>query len=121
MARFVYIDETGTAGNQPYLHVVAAVVDEDQVQPLAVEMRKLAQRHLGFLLPDDFEFHGLQIWRGDPPWAGKPPSGLIAVVPEARARVRDGHRPWTAPSRRGGGSVRGVLAALLLACDGCAS
>jgi hypothetical protein len=83
VARFAYIDETGTAGNQPYLHVVAAVVDEDQVQPLAVEMRKVAQHHLGFLLPDDFEFHGLQIWRGDPPWAGKVPSELIAVYEDA--------------------------------------
>lgn len=52
MARFVYIDETGTAGNQPYLHVVAAVVDEDQVQPLAVEVfpRSYDARH-GLRLP----------------------------------------------------------------------
>jgi len=83
VAEFVYIDETGTSGNQPYLNVVAAVVDEEQVQSLAVEMRKVAQHHLGFFIPDDFEFHGNQIWRGDPPWVGKTHAELISVYEDA--------------------------------------
>jgi Protein of unknown function (DUF3800) len=83
MARFVYIDETGTGGNQPYLYVVAAVVDEEQVQPLASAMRGVAQHHLGFFLPQDFEFHGSQLWHGTHHWASKTPPELIAAYQDA--------------------------------------
>jgi hypothetical protein len=82
MARFVYIDETGTGGRQPYLYVVAAVVDEGQVQPLAREMRRVAQHHLGWL-PLDFEFHGRHIWGGTDHWTGKTPPELIAAYADA--------------------------------------
>jgi len=78
MARFVYIDESGTGRSQPYLYVVAAVVDEEQVQPLASDMRRVAQHYLGFPLPKDFEFHGSQLWNGTHHWAGKAPPELIA-------------------------------------------
>lgn len=83
MARFVYIDETGTGQRQPYLYVVAAVVDEEQVQPLAREMRRVAMHHLGFWLPQDFEFHGSQLWNGTNHWAGKSPTELIAAYEDA--------------------------------------
>ncbi len=79
MAQFVYIDETGTGRGQPYLYVVAAVVNEEQVQPLAREMRRVAHRHLGFLLPQDFEFHGSQIWGGTHHWASKTYAQQIAA------------------------------------------
>ena len=79
MAQFVYIDETGTGGQQPYLYIVAVVINEDQVQQLASEMRRVAQHHVGFFLPQDFEFHGNQLWGGTHHWAGKTPGELIAA------------------------------------------
>jgi hypothetical protein len=82
VAKFVYIDETGTAGNQPFLYVVAAVVDEWQVQQLAAQMREVAQRHFGFFVPEDFEFHGNQVWGGSHHWEGKTPTELIAAYLE---------------------------------------
>jgi Protein of unknown function (DUF3800) len=83
VAKFVYIDETGTSRRQPYLYVVAAVVDEEQVQRLASETRRVAQHHLGFFLPRDFEFHGSHIWGGTHHWAGKTPPELIAAFEDA--------------------------------------
>ena len=46
MAEFVYIDETGSVGKgakeQPNLRLVAVVVDESKVQPLAQHLFQLA-------------------------------------------------------------------------------
>jgi hypothetical protein len=88
MARFVYIDETGSVGagakRQPYLTVVAAIVDEEMVQPLSEGLRRVAWDHLGWL-PADLEFHGSEIWGGIKHWAGKNPPELIAAYESALA------------------------------------
>ena len=82
MAEFVYIDETGSVGKgarrQPLLTLVAVVVDEATVQPLADRLRELAMSHMG-RIPADFEFHGMQLWSGSGPWAGKTPPQLLAA------------------------------------------
>ena len=82
MAEFVYIDETGSSGRaarrQPFLTLVAVVVDEAAVQPLAERMEALTWEHLGWV-PADFEFHGSALWSGNGHWAGKTPAELLAV------------------------------------------
>lgn len=82
MARFVYIDETGTSRRQPFLTLAAAMVDEEMVQPLAGGLRRVAMTQLGWL-PADFEFHGREIWHGEKHWSGKQPSELIAAYEAA--------------------------------------
>jgi Protein of unknown function (DUF3800) len=73
MARFIYIDETGSDGYlsqlHPILRVVGVIVDESQVQLLGSLMQNLAQQSLGSL-PDDFEFHGSDLWGGGSFWMG---------------------------------------------------
>lgn len=82
MARFVYIDETGSVGTggarQPHLTLVAAIVDEDAVQPLARDLSGLAMKHLGWV-PADFEFHGHELWHASGHWSGKQPPELLAA------------------------------------------
>lgn len=82
MAQLVYIDETGSVGRggkqQRYLTLVAVVVDEAMVQPLAGRLREIATRHLGDL-PDGFEFHGNELWSAKGWWQGKSPAELLAV------------------------------------------
>ncbi|GGQ79594.1 DUF3800 domain-containing protein [Couchioplanes azureus] len=86
MAQLVYIDETGSVGRgartQPLLTVVAALVDENQVQPLGAAFKKIAWKHLRWL-PVDFEFHGAEVWNGMRHWQGKTPTELIAAYEEA--------------------------------------
>lgn len=82
MAVFVYIDETGTPvlddPDQPVLTLVAALVREDQVQPLAYSLRQVAMSSLGWL-PADFEFHGEQIFNGGRYWADVEPVRRVAA------------------------------------------
>lgn len=82
MARFVYIDETGSVGTggarQPHRTLVAAVVDEAQVRALSDNLRSVAMRRLGWL-PAAFEFHGNEIWNGIKHWADHEPRALIAA------------------------------------------
>jgi hypothetical protein len=82
MARFVYIDETGTSGKQRFLTIAAVLVDEEMVQPLAGGLRQVAMSHLGWM-PIDFEFHGKKLWQGAGHWAGKHPAELIAAYEAA--------------------------------------
>lgn len=86
MVDFVYIDETGSVGaganSQPYLTLVAVIVDESMVQPLARGLKGVARDHLGWV-PDDFEFHGSEIWQGMKHWRGKSPDDLIAAYEAA--------------------------------------
>ena len=88
MARFVYIDETGSVGTggarQPFLTLVAAIVDESMVRPLAKGFGRLALDHLGWI-PEDFELHGSEIWNGNRHWASKQPPALIATYEAALA------------------------------------
>ncbi|MGI5187158.1 DUF3800 domain-containing protein [Promicromonospora sp. CA-289599] len=74
MAQLVYIDETGSVGNaakrQPYLTLVAAIVDETAVKPLTDHLSALAMKHLGWI-PADFEWHGAELWSGRGHWASK--------------------------------------------------
>ena len=74
MAQLVYIDESGSVGKgakkQCYLILVAVVVDEAVVQPLASRMSDLAMTHLGWI-PANFEFHGQELWGGTGHWKGK--------------------------------------------------
>lgn len=90
MATFVYIDETGSAGKaakrQPYLTVVAAMVDEAMVQPVREGLRDVAWKHLGWV-PADLEFHGHEIWGGTGYWAGKTYAELIAGYEAAMAML----------------------------------
>ena len=78
----MYIDETGSIGaslrKQPYLTLVAVIVDEDDVQPLSRRLREIAHEHLGWL-PADFEFHGHEVWSGIQHWKGKEPPELLAA------------------------------------------
>ena len=71
MAQFVYIDETGSVGTgcarQPFLTLVAVVVNEDKVQPLSQGLRQVTIDHLGWE-PADFEFHGIEVWNGQKHW-----------------------------------------------------
>jgi hypothetical protein len=83
MAQFVYIDETGTGAMQRYLYLVAAVVKEEQVRALANEMSEVARHHLGFLLPDNFEFHGSELASGTRHWKGKTVTERIAAYEAA--------------------------------------
>jgi hypothetical protein len=86
VVQFVYIDETGSSGkgarNQPLLTLVAAIVPEDKVAPLARRFNELAMSHLGWR-PSDFEFHGVELWGGDGYWTGKKPPELIAAYEAA--------------------------------------
>ncbi|MDB9845794.1 DUF3800 domain-containing protein [Acidimicrobiales bacterium] len=86
MARLVYIDETGSVGakikNQPILQLVAVIVDEENVQPLAKAMKEIASKHLGSYSAD-FEFHGNELWAAKGHWAGKSPPELLAAYEEA--------------------------------------
>ena len=88
MARFVYIDETGSDGSggkrQPYLTVVGAMVDETKVRALADGLRDVAWGHLGWV-PADLEFHGNEIWHGTKHWAKKNHAERIAAYEAALA------------------------------------
>jgi hypothetical protein len=82
MARFVYIDETGSVGTggrrQPYLTLVAAIVDEEMIQPLRAGLEQVAWDYLGWI-PEDLEFHGNEIWQGTKHWKKKEPRELLAI------------------------------------------
>ena len=52
------------------------MVDEDKVKPLGKAMRKVAMDHLE-LVPEDFEFHGNEIWGGKSWWRQMEPPALI--------------------------------------------
>jgi hypothetical protein len=86
VAKFVYIDETGSSGKaakrQPHLTVAAAIVDETMVQPLREALHAVAWKHLGWL-PADLEFHGQEIWNGTGYWSGKSYDDLIAAYEDA--------------------------------------
>lgn len=82
MAQFVYIDETGSASQQPFLTLVAVLVDEDKVRDLSAAMRRVAWQHLGWY-PAGFEFHGHDVWSGTGWWADKAPPELIAAYESA--------------------------------------
>lgn len=86
MAKFVYVDETGSCGkaakHQPYLTLAAAIVDESHVQNLREGLREVAWRQLGWL-PPDLEFHGHEIWNGTGYWTGKSYDELIETYESA--------------------------------------
>ena len=86
MACLVYIDETGSVGKgankQPLLTLMAVMVDESKVQPLAERLKEVAWEHLDWY-PGDFEFHGNEVWNGQGHWAGKTPDELIAAYEAA--------------------------------------
>jgi hypothetical protein len=92
VVQFAYIDETGSVGTaaaqQPYLTLVAVLVDEDKVRPLNNGMSKVAFDHLGWL-PADFEFHGHEIWNGANWWSQKEPPDLIAAYEAAIRLLED--------------------------------
>lgn len=90
MARFVYIDETGSVGTggkrQPYLTLVAAIVDESTVQPRA---RDHAGSHRS-------------ISNGPTPWSftatrssGGPIIGRARHRPNSSPSTRTQSRSWT--------------------------
>ena len=82
VARFVYIDETGSARGSltahRYLQIVGAIVDEEQVRPLGDSLRRTAMEHLGWI-PAKFEFHGNELWNGNGAWDGKTPPELLSA------------------------------------------
>jgi len=92
MAQLVYIDETGSVGKgasgQPLLTLVAVLVDESKVQPLAKAFQQVAWDHLGWV-PGDFELHGTEMWGGSGHWDGKTPDELIAAYEQAIAVLED--------------------------------
>jgi hypothetical protein len=93
VAKFVYIDETGSATGSlkkhPYLMLVAAIVDESSVRALAAGLRRVALEHLEWI-PPDVEFHGVEIWHGKGHWEGKEPPALLAAY-EAAISLLDAH------------------------------
>lgn len=86
MVTFVYIDETGPVGTnlskQPQLRLAAVLVPEDRVMPLAERLRALAMQHLGWV-PQDFEWHGQELWNGIGFWKDKTPPELLAAYADA--------------------------------------
>jgi hypothetical protein len=90
VARFVYIDETGSPkGNltkHRYLQIVAAIVDETQVRDLGESLRRVTMGHLGWF-PANFEFHGNELWNASGEWAGKAPDALLAAYEAAIALI----------------------------------
>ena len=92
MASLVYIDETGSVGKgankQPHLTLMAVMVDEAQVQPLAKRVKEVAWKHLEWV-PADFEFHGNEVWNGQGPWKGKSPEELIAVYEDVMGLLEE--------------------------------
>lgn len=86
MARLVYIDETGSPGkggkDQPLLTLVAVLVDEDKVQPLAKAFQQVAEDSLR-PIPDKFEFHGSEIWGRRGAWKSKALAECNAVYEDA--------------------------------------
>lgn len=84
MAKFVYIDETGSTKGDPTnpkhrcLQLVAAIVDEDQVRGLGQSFKTAALTHLQWY-PRSFEFHGVEVWHGQNEWGGKTPPELLAA------------------------------------------
>jgi hypothetical protein len=82
VARFIYIDETGSVGKgaakQPQLILVAVMVDEDKVKPLGKAMQRVAMDHLEWF-PEDFEFHGNEIWGKTSWWSHMDYPALIAA------------------------------------------
>lgn len=82
MARFVYIDETGSARGSltrhRYLQIVGAIVDEEHVRPLGESLRHVAMGQLGWR-PAKFEFHGNELWNGNGAWSSKTPSELLVA------------------------------------------
>lgn len=85
-----YIDETGNTPlsdrGQPLLTLAAAVVDEDQVQPLARSVRSIVTETLGDSYPIP-ELHGQQIWAGSGPWQGMEPPELLDVFTQVVALI----------------------------------
>lgn len=83
VAELVYLDETGSVGrgarNQPYLTLVAVVVDETAVQRLSERLQALAMEHLEWI-PADFEFHAHEIWNARGYWAEKQPAERISAL-----------------------------------------
>lgn len=92
MAHLVYIDETGSVGKgahqQNLLTLVAVLVHEDNVQPLATGLRAVAKKHLKLRGPK-FEFHGNELWQGSGPWKRLLCPGLIAVYEDAIELLND--------------------------------
>lgn len=89
MATFAYIDETGTSSlddsDQPIVTLVAALVDESEVQPLAESFRSLAMHALP-VRPHDFEFKGYEIFhQGEGPWANLTADQRVDVYARALA------------------------------------
>ena len=106
MAIFAYIDETGTSAlddaDQPVLTIVAALVEENQVQPLAESIRALAMRALGWR-PAVFELHGTEIFHGTGHWSALDPAHRIEAYTShchrSGARPRRVHRRRPARNR----------------------
>lgn len=90
VAKFVYIDETGSSGRaakrQPYLTVAAAIVDETMVQQLRAGLQSVASDHLQWV-PAEFELHGHEIWGGNGYWTSKAYDELIAAYEAAMAML----------------------------------
>lgn len=86
MARFVYIDETGSPRGSltkhRFLQIVACIVDEENVRAFGESLRAVAVKHLGWF-PSAFEFHGNELWNGNREWAGKTPSELLSAYEDA--------------------------------------
>lgn len=85
MAMFVYIDETGSVGKgsnkQPQLILVAVIVDENKVRPLSESIRQIAESCFEFV-PQNFEFHGVDLWHGNRPWKSIEASERLEVYKE---------------------------------------
>lgn len=71
MARFAYVDETGTTDldddAQPVFRLLAIVVPEHQDRPLAAGLRKITSDYLGE--QQDAELHGYEMFHGTGQWA----------------------------------------------------
>lgn len=92
MATLVYIDETGSVGKgakeQSLLTLMAVMVDEAEVQPLARRLKQIAKKHLGGY-PENFEFHGNEVWGGKGFWAGRSHGDLIAAYEDVISVIKE--------------------------------
>lgn len=70
-----YLDDAGNSGarlddpQQPYHHVGAVLIPESKWLAVRDDMLSIARDALGGTLPEGFEFHGKELYRGEGIWS----------------------------------------------------
>lgn len=94
MAQLVYIDETelrlarNHKAKPEHLIMVALAVEESSVMTMAERMEAVRVKSFD-QLPDEFEFHGYDIWHGNGFWSDKSHEEKLAVFEDLIQIVTD--------------------------------